>query len=183
MLLSLITLSGCNRTGRPWAAYLHQRDAIAAYVPVLALFDIYPCARVEERGQEAIIGSVPLDQCVRMQPARRMRGIWLDEFEDSRFFEDVRGPAKVRAIIAAEHDVWPRGEWIDLAWPQYNELHDDQQSNSRMFLIDLVGRRTAFSGHYGHMGGSRTEVLVDRIISAREIYRSQYPYLENELPH
>jgi hypothetical protein len=37
----------------------------------------------------------------------------------------------------------------------------------RYVRLDFIGRRTAVSGRYGHMGLSVHYVVVDRIISAR----------------
>ena len=38
-----------------------------------------------------------------------------------------------------------------------------------VYVIDFIGRRTLYPGHYGHMGGWNEEVLVDRIFSIKQI--------------
>jgi hypothetical protein len=39
----------------------------------------------------------------------------------------------------------------------------------RTFALDFVGRRSLFKGNYGHLGASDYFVVVDRIISIRDI--------------
>ncbi|WP_150125363.1 hypothetical protein [Sphingomonas sp. LM7] len=70
-----------------------------------------------------------------------------------------------------------RFEW--LSWP--DSMAPAPSPRSRIVLLDFIGRRTAYQGRYGHMGLADSEVIVDRLISAREIYRSSTPYLEDEL--
>jgi len=38
-----------------------------------------------------------------------------------------------------------------------------------LYAVEFVGRRTAVPGHYGHMGASDYELIVDRFISLNQI--------------
>ena len=53
-------------------------------------------------------------------------------------------------------------------------------NKARLVLIEFMGRRTKYPGRYGHLGMFRTEVLVDRMISARPVYNSAHAYIECE---
>ena len=50
-----------------------------------------------------------------------------------------------------------------------------------MFLIDVIGRRAAHTGRYGHMGASESLMIVDRINDAKFIYLSPSNYLADDL--
>lgn len=161
-------------------AYSHTADALAAVFP-LGVFGIYPCAHRQKESGIDVIVSIPDDQCFKMLPATRFRGIWLDEFEGSSFFENARNAdevkTKLRGILA------DRGgsEW--LGWSKEGESIPLARSSRgyRLIAIDFIGRRTAYSGKYGHLGGWKSEVLVDRVITARTIFVAKTPYLEDEL--
>jgi len=128
-----------------------------------------PCIYHIEAG---VIGSLPTDQCYKMAPPRRYRGVWIDEFEGQAFIpEGTKAPE------------WPRGDpkspewrqeadraiaatiWLDVERAKVG--HNWQQGGRKVF-IEFVGRKTMYPGHYGHMGMSGQEIIVDRVISLRE---------------
>ncbi|WP_420142887.1 hypothetical protein [Sphingomonas sp.] len=178
VLLVAIILAGCDRHAPPIAAYVNPIDGYARILP-LEVLGIHSCAKERTANGKTVIEGIPFDQCYKMLPAKRMRGVWLDEFEGSRFFEDVDHPDQVIAALRHERDakLWPFGEW--LGWGKARE--PETPPRSRMVLIDFVGRRTAVPGSYGHGGGSRSEVLVDKVLSARVIYRAKGNYLDDEI--
>jgi hypothetical protein len=118
-------------------------------------------------------GSLPVDQCYKMDVPRRYRGVWIDAFEGQQFIPD-----------GAKEPQWPNGnltspdtrkkfeqarsETIWLSVGQVQLGHDFNNGNGRRMLIDFIGRRTRFAGRYGHMGMSGREIVVDRVISLRE---------------
>lgn len=129
----------------------------------------FPCAYHIEAG---VIGSLPTDQCYKMEAARRYRGVWVDEFEGQAFIpEGTKAPE------------WPRGDpkspewreqadraiaatiWLDVG--RTNIGHKWQRGGHRAF-IEFIGRKTMYPGNYGHMGMSGQEIVVDRVISLRE---------------
>lgn len=128
-----------------------------------------PCAYHIDAGT---IGSLPTDQCYKMEASRRYRGVWVDEFEGQSFIpEGTKAPE------------WPRGDpkssgwrkqfdqavaatiWLDVE--RANVGHNWQQGGRRM-LIEFVGRKTVYPGSYGHMGMSGQEMIVDRVLSLKE---------------
>jgi hypothetical protein len=38
-----------------------------------------------------------------------------------------------------------------------------------MYDVEFIGRLTAKRGHYGHMGASDHELIIDRVISIRPL--------------
>lgn len=118
------------------------------------------------------IGSLPIDKCYKMDPPRRYRGVWVDEFEGQSFIpEGTKAPE------------WPRGDpkspewrkqadrviaatiWLDV---ERAKIGHDWQRGGRKVFIEFVGRKTRYPGNYGHMGMSGQEIIVDRMISLRE---------------
>jgi len=120
------------------------------------------------------------DQCFKMLPARRFRGVWLDEFEGSIFIEGARDVKTAKAELRRSLAVpVGNGEWLDWEDTKRNSVLPPS-ANARLIAIDFVGRRTAYPKRYGHMGMFNSEVIVDRVISARPIYEASVAYLEHE---
>lgn len=128
-----------------------------------------PCAYYIYAGT---LGSLPTDQCYKMERPRRYRGVWVDEFEGQRFIPESTSPPEwprtdaksagwreqfERARLAT---IWFNGSRVDLnVMPRYR--------GTRRF-IEFVGRKTKYSGAYGHFGMSGQEVIVDQVIALRE---------------
>jgi hypothetical protein len=128
-----------------------------------------PCAYHIEPG---VIGSLPTEQCYKMDAPRRYRGVWIDAFEGQQFIPE--------GTTVPE---WPRGDpsspewkkqadraiaatiWLDVRQARLD--HKWQQGGRRVFL-EFVGRKTLYPGNYGHMGMAGQEIIVDRVISQRE---------------
>lgn len=128
-----------------------------------------PCI---DRSEPGVVASKPFAQCYKLERSRRFRGIWVDQFEGQAFIpEGTKAP------------VWPTGDprspkwrkqidraiaasiWLDVE--SANVGHKMQQGGRRV-LIEFVGRKTMYPGHYGHMGMSGHLIIVDRVISFRE---------------
>lgn len=177
MLLLLIGVSACGED-TPLAAYQNPFDAVGSVIGYD--FGVSSCYKEEESDGETIHAARPFDQCYKMQPPRRHRGIWLDEFEGSRFFEGATDPAAVRNMIrdrARRERRGPWGEWLEFAREDKSTL---PSRNARLLAIEFIGRRTLYRGSYGHFGMSETQIIVDRVISARPVYESEQAYLTCE---
>lgn len=139
----------------PPDAYIHAADRERA-----ARHQI-PCVieHVDKEGR--YLGSIPTDQCFKMLPAQRMRGVWIDAFEGSQFF-----PGRTTA---------PGGRggrpsiWLDTSRVKLPNGYAHGRRNGRAVLIDFIGRRTRYRAPSGHMGMFDYEIIVDRVISAREL--------------
>ena len=100
---------------------------------------------------------------------RRFSGVWLYEFEGSTFIEGATEiPSTPPAYEATD---WL--EWTD--WPSLENLMEDRLSNAdcytvQPFLVTFVGRRKHYlSGGAGHLGLWRSQVTVQRPISAQRL--------------
>lgn len=128
-----------------------------------------PCSY---RTATGAIGSLPTEQCYKMEPARRYRGVWIDAFEGQQFIpEGTKAPE------------WPRGSpkspewrkeadraiaariWLDV---DRTKLGHKWQQGVRTAFIEFIGRKTKYPGNYGHMGMSGQEIIVDRVISLQD---------------
>lgn len=147
LVAPLILLNGCGDAG----TYAHWGDRLSAATG--GLFG-QPCSRGET-------DRLPDDQCYRMTPPERMRGIWIDEFEGSRFLPGLT------AAPATD----PPGPhiWLEMDAHPVPALPEERRGQGRVVLLDFIGRRTLYPGNYGHLGMSEHEVVVQRLISAREI--------------
>ncbi len=99
-----------------------------------------------------------VDQCFKMMPRQHWRGLWRDDFEGSRFC-----PAPARNCPSATSR---RAIWLDFG---YGKRPNGEAPTGQLYAIAFVGRRTLYPGFYGHMGMSRHEIIVDRLISIRLI--------------
>ena len=178
-LLLLLGLAACGN-GTPLVAYKSSVDAIASILP-LSIIGIYACADATVMDGVEVIQGRPFDQCYRMQPQRRFRGIWLDQFEGSAFFENAVDADAVKQQIVRECS----SRNVKREWLSYSDerLTPDGSGEARLVAMDFIGRQTAYDGSYGHFGSSGSLVLVDRVIAAHPVYVSPQPYIEYEFSH
>ncbi|NIJ21126.1 hypothetical protein FHS95_002829 [Sphingomonas naasensis] len=119
-----------------------------------------------------VIGSLPTDQCYKMDAPRRYRGVWVDEFEGQRFIPEGTSPAE-----------WPRADpksagwreqferarlatiWLDASRVSFDKMPRKRGTKK---IIEFVGRKTKYPGAYGHFGMSGQEIIVDQVIALRE---------------
>jgi hypothetical protein len=129
------------------------------------------CLRQEETEFGPVITSIPLDQCFRMTAPQRMKGVWIDEFEASRFVPGARDTTNI--------DVEPFGIWLNIDRDRSAELNDSS-TELQAFEIEFIGRQTLYPGHMGHMGVFEHEVIVDQLISARPVDATPYARKQEE---
>lgn len=122
--------------------------------------------------RDGAIGSLPTDQCYKMETARTYRGVWIDVFEGQSFIpagakapqwprRDPKSPEwRKQADRAIAATIWLDAERVNLG--------DKWQRGARRAFIEFVGRKTMYPGNYGHMGLSGQEIIVDHVISLRE---------------
>lgn len=108
-------------------------------------------------------------KCVKMTRPQRFRGIWVDHFEGQAFIPAGSTPPQ-----------WPDGKLPPAEWRvQYERSHaatiwldvdpekvpSNWHRSHQRAVIDFIGRKTRYPGHYGHMGMAGHEIVVDRILS------------------
>jgi hypothetical protein len=178
--LLALTVIACDERATPFAGYQRVSDGVASKAGGLLGF---PCSRKEIISGITVDARIPDEQCYKLRPAQRYKGIWLNEFEGSLFFENASTPAEVKSRYRALRGLHGRGkEWLTFSEklePSFRRRHSNR--NSSMFLIDVIGRRAAHTGRYGHMGASESLMIVDRINDAKFIYLSPSNYLADDL--
>jgi hypothetical protein len=103
-------------------------------------------------------------RCYRTLPQRRICGVWMPGFEQSLFLHDVADLSAVRAI---HYEDLP---WLEVAngatgLPTTNDI----MSHRAAYRLCFVGRESDYYGAYGHMGMSRTGVLLEKVEAIQEI--------------
>lgn len=160
-LLVLATASACE--GRfpttPASAYQSWKDrlVVSTGIPFFGLTP--PCIEWVEDQHGSYYAGIPTDQCFKMLPPQRWRGLWRNEFEGSRFCPE---PARECGLPP---DDWygPWGIWLDV------ERVSREPADGALYRVEFVGRRTAVKGAYGHLGGSEHALIVDRVISMKQV--------------
>lgn len=157
----MLYIAVINATNDPPArAYLGWKNQF--WVALGFQYLSHPCLRTVQTEHGTFASNPPTDRCFRMSPPQRMKGVWIDDFESSRFF--------VGANDASEAEVGLGGIWLDLGTHRIPGLSREATvAGLRAFEIEFVGRQTLVAGKYGHMGTSDHEVVVDRLISVRPI--------------
>lgn len=172
----------------PPQAFQKPRDAAVSVLWPLWLFGVRPCSTHRVDTGVVIHASLPTDQCFKMEPPRRFSGIWHHEFEGSTFLKGVTQPAEaMRRLCELQGRAGPAGEWLDwsVSWRELDPALRsalDGSSGTRLVYLEFEGRRTAYRGDYGHLGTSETEVIVDRLITARLASASGNDDLSCETP-
>jgi hypothetical protein len=111
--------------------------------------------RVRWRGINAIGERV--EDCVQMTVPRRWTGLWRAAFEGSQFCADEAE----RPATQCEYKDGHPNTWF--------EPGTGYTPDASLYRVDFIGRRTVRAGHFGHMGMSDHEMIVDRMISMKEV--------------
>jgi hypothetical protein len=107
--------------------------------------------------------------CIPYSKPRRMTGVWLTGFEFSGFYEGAQEYADVATQgETIEDDTWlsPTVE-ADIALRSIRPLQTEGALHA--YSIEILGRRTLCEGEYGHIGGSRYQVLPIEFLTIRSI--------------
>ena len=61
--------------------------------------------------------------------------------------------------------------WVASFWlvDERAGLEHHFEKGTRRMCIDFIGRKTRYPGYYGNMGMSGSEIIVDRVISLKEM--------------
>lgn len=164
LLTPVLILAGCSseRHGTSPERYLSSWDRFVARSGLEGVLG-YPCARKETDDHGTVLTRIPDDQCYRFNAPERVEGVWIDEFEGQRLLSQAQFDAGIRRVEGDE-------TWLEVEWADYPPRpENDVEGAPRTFRIVFIGRRSTYPGAYGHLGGSRHLVLVDRIISLEEI--------------
>ncbi|WP_162888129.1 hypothetical protein [Sphingomonas mesophila] len=154
--MAVMALAGCNeRRDTPPEAYAHLGDRLRARLHAHDFGFLGPCAY---RLSESVIGHIPAQECYRFAPPQRFSGVWVNEYEGSRFCSG----AKVDCPYGTSQT------WLEWNGP-LPAIFERDPERPDAYGLEFIGRRTLVAGAYGHMGGSRHYVLVDRLIRVEPV--------------
>jgi hypothetical protein len=164
-----LLLSGCSYQSAD--AYRDIRDQVEATTG-LPLLGVGPCAQAM-RDEKFEPRKNVYEICYRLTDPERWRGLWRNDFEGSRF---CAAPGK-----RCSHDRPGERIWLEYSFG----LTDTKPRQWKiqpggLYEVDFIGRRTAVKGKYGHMGGSDHLLLVDRMISIREVEAPPLPITKQD---
>jgi len=156
LVLVTLLLAGCGG-GNPPSAYKHARDQFSAFVPLPMIdADFVPCFRTIN-GEPGRLADA---DCYNFTEPQRMRGVAITRFETGSFY-----PGRSTLPPGDDgSDIWVE---IDPRVLPAN-VRSDCRRGCALYL-DFVGRRTAVAGHYGHLGMSKHQIVVDRVLSATRL--------------
>lgn len=151
--------------GNPFA-YVHLADSLKTSIPLALIFG-EPCARYE--GNITSYDEGP--SCYRFDPPREYEGLWLYQFEGSRFLENVAIVPKTETEelqLRKGKNVWLRyhpRNGLDL-----KHLNGDDNSNCTPvypFAVRFIGKRNPNPG--GHMGLWDEVIWVDEMLEIKAL--------------
>lgn len=140
---------------------------------VRELRDFFPamsseCIEIARYGGLSAVSGLPTDQCFEMSRPRQFHGLWLNDFEGSRFCSE---PAANCGYETPREKVWLSYSPV----LRQREIHPKEGCGG-LYHIVFEGRITTESGRYGHAGTAAREVIVDRIEKVRLIRNTPDQY-------
>ncbi len=144
------------------------REPVMSDADVALLRDTYPHMKEEcielMRFEGVYSYPVEVDRCFPMTEPRKFHGVWRTQFEGSIFCPNATDLCQptIEGPIA----------WLSTSAGVELPIEPATGREPRYFELVFVGRSTKEKGNYGHMGASDYEILVDDLISAREIQPS-----------
>lgn len=159
-LLFTVLLVACQRppyadTRPPPSAYRHFKDQFAAWMISSGVPWRNPCTKTKKvSGAVATVTSVPDDQCYKMEPPKRLRGIWFfDDGGDWLCAATAKSCSYESAPYVADFEVkMPDAFWRKLC-------------PGDLYEIDFIGRQT----NYPHDLKQKGIVAVQQVIAIKQI--------------
>ena len=117
-----------------------------------------------ERFRYCGIDAIPSDvtTCYAMTEAQQFQGIWRTKFEGSTFCPNATDFCE--ATLAGPNI------WLSTSGGVELPVEPASGDTPRYFELTFIGRQTLEEGFHGHMGASGHEVVVEELLSAREIW-------------
>ena len=109
------------------------------------------------------IVSLPRDvrECFAMDDSKLWAGLWLDEFEGSRFCAEPSD--------RCTSNTNGQGVWLTFADEIKDTARPDRYATDELYEIEFIGRLTSETGSFGHMGLSQKEIVVEELIRIERV--------------
>ena len=98
------------------------------------------------------------DECFSFEQPRRWKGLWRKDFEGSRFCPE---PAR-----ECSHDTAGEETWLEFS---FDYPAAGEPPFGGLYAVEFIGRRSKGAGAFGHAGMFKNEILVDRLVSLKEV--------------
>lgn len=165
LLIGVSGLTSCGGAeGLPSSAYQRFSDRLKVALGMDHLLGGV-CQTLE--GDTAV--GLPADECYRVHPRQRYRGVWLNAREFGTCF--------VPNAISIPED-YPEDGCIELDMETrlYRQVYGDGDWNRRLMVLDFYGRQTIDRVPAGHLGMDRQYVIVgDELVSIRVLEEEKGP--------
>jgi hypothetical protein len=166
-LIACVLLGACHRVPSNIApsatAYLHFNDKVAGQMLRWGIPWRFPCSEIKEQAGDGSGGELWEERCYRFGPSGHMHGLWRNAFEGSQF---CAAPARqcpdrppAQKVDHYRDNVWLQFRAFPRGW--------DDTPPGGLYLVDFIGRSSQYEGIFGHMGMSKYEVIVDRLLSIK----------------
>jgi hypothetical protein len=144
----------------------HQRKPVVSDAQIQAIHRLYPGMKGSclDKLKWGGTGAMPerADECFTFESPRRWKGVWINAFEGSQFcLPPVRrtcqqeGSGSYDNVVSLEFSHSPSVQ--------------DHLVPGGVYLVDFIGRRSHGAGTFGHMGVARNDIIVDRMISMKQL--------------
>jgi len=151
--VTAVVLAGCHR--RMPKVSEKTIEAIHAFEPGMT----EQCLdKIRWGGFESLTGEE--EDCYKFDAPRRWKGLYFGEFEGSRF---CPAPARQCSDSSPGEHIWLKAS-PSAGVPAWNG-----RESSGLFAMEFIGKKTSYPGHYGHMGMSDEEIVVDHLISMKQL--------------
>ncbi len=168
LLLSLFTLQGCLDRQENAAAYKNPLDMLRVALG-LARVGTPVCYRQERLGGVPVYAFIGYDACYRFSSPQHLHGVWLVDEEYSVFLEDRK---VAPSVLPMDRDL----PWFRLPpQPLPGKGMTKTAPMPQAFAVDLIGRKSLYSGHYGQMGFATHIILADKIIAIQTLPAPRRP--------
>lgn len=165
-VILFLALAACSsRDGMPAMAYKNPRDVLVVGLGLDEMLGDTCNRPLRRNGQVYAIEFVGAEKCFKFGAPQKYHGVWLREFEVSAFFEG-RTELPLPKDYFTNDGTWLETGALDLP-PEFGRCWDRHPWCA--FSVDFVGRRSAYRGHYGHMGDYPSAIVVDKIEAIHEL--------------
>ena len=97
-------------------------------------------------------------KCWPFSAPRRLKGVWLIQFEESVFYPNAHS---VQDVLDQKGTIWLKSELL--------ERHAELMGTTRLYDVELDGRQALCDAGFGHAGMFPREVIPERFYSMRPI--------------
>jgi hypothetical protein len=101
----------------------------------------------------------PFERCFEFEPAKLWKGIWVNQMEGSQFCPDPAPDSCPTKDVSYANDIWLK----------FGSNPPVELGRGGLYQVEFIGRKSDGKGTFGHFGMFGNEIIVDRLISIKEV--------------